>query len=96
MISPLPGVTDAKPGSAHVPLPGIDAKVLDDEASTSSGHGVTLLSPNLASMLREESGEIPKDSKRPIGLVLKEPTSRETEPNTTMMVTSGYWEEWMT
>lgn len=30
MISPLPGVTAAKPGSAQVPLPGIVAKVLDD------------------------------------------------------------------
>ncbi|WP_454300922.1 acetate--CoA ligase [Salana multivorans] len=30
MISPLPGVTAAKPGSAQVPLPGIVAKILDD------------------------------------------------------------------
>jgi len=35
MISPLPGVTVAKPGSAQVPLPGISADVVDDE-----GHGV--------------------------------------------------------
>ena len=31
MISPLPGVTEAKPGSAQVPLPGIAADVVDDE-----------------------------------------------------------------
>ena len=30
MISPLPGVTATKPGSAQVPLPGIDADVVDD------------------------------------------------------------------
>ncbi|GMA32589.1 acetate--CoA ligase [Litorihabitans aurantiacus] len=30
MISPLPGVTAAKPGSAQVPLPGVVAEVLDD------------------------------------------------------------------
>jgi acetyl-CoA synthetase len=30
MISPLPGVTEAKPGSAMAPLPGISAKVVDD------------------------------------------------------------------
>jgi acetyl-CoA synthetase len=31
MISPLPGVTAAKPGSAMGPLPGISAKVVNDE-----------------------------------------------------------------
>ncbi|WP_421843634.1 acetate--CoA ligase [Mycobacterium sp.] len=30
MISPLPGVTAAKPGSAMAPLPGISAKIVDD------------------------------------------------------------------
>ena len=38
MISPLPGVTAAKPGSAQVPLPGIVAEVLDD-AGAPVGHG---------------------------------------------------------
>ena len=32
MISPLPGVTEAKPGSAMRPLPGISAKIVDDDA----------------------------------------------------------------
>ena len=31
MISPLPGVTDTKPGSAMRPLPGISAKIVDEE-----------------------------------------------------------------
>ena len=31
MISPLPGVTATKPGSAMGPLPGIDAKVVNDD-----------------------------------------------------------------
>ncbi len=31
MISPLPGVTPCKPGSAMLPLPGISAKVVNDE-----------------------------------------------------------------
>ena len=30
MISPLPGVTATKPGSAMRPLPGIGADVVDD------------------------------------------------------------------
>ena len=32
MISPLPGCTTTKPGSAQVPLPGISADVFDDDA----------------------------------------------------------------
>ncbi|MEW6447326.1 MAG: acetate--CoA ligase [Bacillota bacterium] len=31
MISPLPGITPLKPGSATVPLPGIEAEVVDQE-----------------------------------------------------------------
>jgi acetyl-CoA synthetase len=31
MISPLPGVTQAKPGSAMKPLPGISAKIVDED-----------------------------------------------------------------
>ncbi|MCB0983195.1 MAG: acetate--CoA ligase, partial [Ilumatobacter sp.] len=32
MISPLPGCTTTKPGSATFPLPGVSAEVVDDEA----------------------------------------------------------------
>ncbi|WP_197375267.1 acetate--CoA ligase [Mycolicibacterium baixiangningiae] len=42
MISPLPGVTAAKPGSAMTPLPGISAKIVDDDGNQlapGSGHG---------------------------------------------------------
>jgi acetyl-CoA synthetase len=38
MISPLPGVTAAKPGSAMRPLPGISAEVVND-AGEPVGHG---------------------------------------------------------
>lgn len=38
MISPLPGVTATKPGSAQAALPGISAKVVDD-TGTEVGHG---------------------------------------------------------
>ena len=33
MISPLPGITAAKPGSAMKPLPGITAKIVDEEGN---------------------------------------------------------------
>ncbi len=42
MISPLPGVTNCKPGSAMRPLPGISAKIVDDdgnELAPSTEHG---------------------------------------------------------
>ncbi len=42
MISPLPGVTVAKPGSAMRPLPGISAKIVDDDGNQlkpGSDHG---------------------------------------------------------
>ena len=38
MISPLPGVTECKPGSAMRPLPGISAEILD-EAGNPVGNG---------------------------------------------------------
>ena len=40
MVSPLPGITAAKPGSAQVPIPGIEMAVLDDEGrEVGPGHG---------------------------------------------------------
>jgi acetyl-CoA synthetase len=59
MISPLPGVTDAKPGSAQVPLPGISATVVDDDARevpNGSGGYLTLTEP-WPSMLRTIWGD---------------------------------------
>ncbi len=37
LISPLPGVTETKPGSATKPLPGIEAAVLDEEGNEIEG-----------------------------------------------------------
>ncbi|MGI9195932.1 MAG: acetate--CoA ligase [Candidatus Nanopelagicales bacterium] len=54
MISPLPGVTAAKPGSAMRPLPGIGAAIVDDEGrEVELGHGGYLvLTEPWPSMLR--------------------------------------------
>jgi acetyl-CoA synthetase len=54
MISPLPGITHTKPGSAQTPLPGIVMEVLDDEGNKmGAGHGglLTITEP-WPSMLR--------------------------------------------
>jgi acetyl-CoA synthetase len=47
MISPLPGATTTKPGSATFPLPGIGAEVLDDDGKlvTHGGGYLTLTHP---------------------------------------------------
>ncbi|PZR51764.1 acetate--CoA ligase [Xylanimonas oleitrophica] len=60
MISPLPGVTAAKPGSAQVPLPGIVADVVDDEAKPvpDGGGGYLVLSEPWPSMLRGIWGDL--------------------------------------
>ena len=40
LISPLPGATPLKPGSATKPLPGIRPALLDDEGNVLEGNGV--------------------------------------------------------
>jgi acetyl-CoA synthetase len=59
MISPLPGVTETKPGSAMKPLPGISAKVVDDNGvPVEDGHGgYLILDQPWPSMLRGVWGE---------------------------------------
>ncbi|MFC4337254.1 acetate--CoA ligase [Salininema proteolyticum] len=54
MISPLPGVTTAKPGSAQVPLPGIEIDVVDDDAQSvpDGGGGFLTIREPWPSMLR--------------------------------------------
>ena len=59
MISPLPGVTATKPGSAMKPIPGISAKVVDDKGvPVPNGHGgFLILDQPWPSMLRGVWGE---------------------------------------
>jgi acetyl-CoA synthetase len=54
MISPLPGVTTLKPGSATRPFPGVDAAVVDDagEPVAPGGGGYLVLREPWPSMLR--------------------------------------------
>jgi acetyl-CoA synthetase len=59
MISPLPGVTATKPGSAMRTIPGISAKVVDDSGvPVPNGHGgFLILDQPWPSMLRGVWGE---------------------------------------
>jgi acetyl-CoA synthetase len=54
MISPLPGVTETKPGSATFPLPGVSADVVDDagESVPVGGGGYLTLTRPWPAMLR--------------------------------------------
>ena len=59
LISPLPGITSTKPGSAMAALPGIVAKVVDDEEREvgNGGAGYLVLTEPWPSMLRGVWGE---------------------------------------
>ncbi|WJK42010.1 acetate--CoA ligase [Solwaraspora sp. WMMA2056] len=59
MISPLPGVTATKPGSAMTPLPGISADVVDDQGASvpDGGGGYLVLREPWPSMLRTIWGD---------------------------------------
>ena len=54
MISPLPGITETKPGSAQIPLPGIEIKILDDDGKPvgRSHGGLLAITEPWPSMLR--------------------------------------------
>jgi acetyl-CoA synthetase len=54
MISPLPGITATKPGSATTPFPGVEAQVVDESEGepVSEGQGLLVLERPWPSMLR--------------------------------------------
>ncbi|GAA3407550.1 acetate--CoA ligase [Streptosporangium vulgare] len=59
MISPLPGVTEGKPGAAMRPLPGITADVVDDQGKSvgNGGGGYLAIRDPWPSMLRTIWGD---------------------------------------
>ena len=58
MISPLPGATALKPGSATLPLPGVEAEVVDDQGKpVERGGGYLTLTRPWPSMLRGIYGD---------------------------------------
>ncbi len=53
MVSPLPGITDAKPGAAQTPIPGIDVAVLDESGEpVTAGDGLLVVTEPWPSMAR--------------------------------------------
>ncbi|MFD4369218.1 acetate--CoA ligase [Rhodococcus sp. NPDC058521] len=60
MVSPLPGITATKPGSAMAPLPGISANIVDDEAKpvAEGDSGFLVLDKPWPAMLRGIWGDM--------------------------------------
>jgi acetyl-CoA synthetase len=54
MITPLPGITATKPGSATTPFPGVEAQVVDEKEGepVEEGQGLLVLEKPWPSMLR--------------------------------------------
>jgi acetyl-CoA synthetase len=59
MVSPLPGITATKPGSAQVPLPGISVSVADDDGNTvdNGKGGLLVITEPWPAMLRGVWGD---------------------------------------
>ena len=58
LITPLPGITTTKPGSATVPFPGIEADILDEEGnSIKVGGGFLAITKPWPSMIRTIYGD---------------------------------------
>ena len=89
MISPLPGATTLKPGSATFPLPGIGAEVVDDVGKRVDRGGGYLTSrvPGLRCCVA--STAIPSVTRTPTGAASRAGTSPVTARRSTMRATSG-------
>ena len=91
MISPLPGITSTKPGSATRPLPGIEADVFDESGEPVSGEPTACWScaaPGRGcsgpSTAKTSDSSIP--TSRPSG---RRPIAAATPPAATRTATSG-------
>ena len=93
MITPLPGITTTKPGSATKPFPGVDAAVYDDDGQRGGpgGGGYLVLRRPWPAMLRGIYG----DHERYVRDVLEPMSPASTSPATarasTRTATSGCW-----
>ena len=89
MISPLPGATTLKPGSATFPLPGIGAEVVDDSGKpVERGGGYLTLTRPWPSMLRGIYGD-PERYKETYWAASTAGTSPATAARSTTTATSG-------
>ena len=103
MISPLAGITELIPAHATRPLPGVEPVLVDAEGKIIEGdpaEGNLCIDRPLPGKRPEQSGEIIKDTKRPIfqhtqgntlpGMEQKETTKEITESQEELMTSSMY------
>jgi len=97
LISPLPGVTTTKPGSATFPLPGIGAEIVDGAGNPvpEGGGGYLVLTRPWPSMLRGIYGD-PDRYRETYWSRFRGCTSPVTAPSATRTGISGCWAGWTT
>ena len=90
MISPLPGATTTKPGSATFPLPGVSAEVVDDAGDAVLGRWrVSHADPPMARHAARHLGRPGAVSGDLLEPLSRSATSPATVPSSTRTATSG-------
>ncbi len=91
MITPLPGITSTKPGSACAALPGISVELVDDAGEVVPvGGGYLTITEPWPAMLRGIWGD-PTATPRRTGRASRGATSRATVRSSTRTAISGCW-----
>ena len=91
MISPLPGATTTKPGSATFPLRASAPRWSTTRASGCPGAAATSRSPGPGRRCCGASGAIPSATRTPTGAASRAGTSPATAPRSTTTATCGCW-----
>ncbi len=92
LISPLPGITTTKPGSATFPFPGVEPDVVDEQGKSvpKGGGGYLVLKKPWPSMLRTIYGDDERYIKTYWSQVPRACISRATAASATKKATSGF------
>ena len=99
MITPLPGITHTKPGSAARPFPGIKAEIKREDGSSieGAGGGLLVLTRPWPAMLRGIYGDPDRYVQQVPGAAgRRTSTSPATEPSATRTASSGCSGGWTT
>ena len=92
MITPLPGVTTTKPGSATMPFPGIIAELVDTEGKAlEQGRRLPDADRALARHAAHHLRRRRSATGRPTGAASRAATSPATAPSSTTTATGGSW-----
>jgi acetyl-CoA synthetase len=98
MITPLPGATDLKPGSATFPFFGVELALLNEDGSEIEGPGAGYLvvKSSWPSQIRSASMAITSAWWIPTSVTIPATTSPATAPAATRTATTGSPGGWMT